>query len=391
MKKTNNYHYSLFLLAGVLLISSCKEKAAQTAAPPEIQVVNVVQKDVPLKKDFVGQIYGFEDIAIRARVEGFLEGIHFDEGFTVDKGQLLYTIDSQPFEAEVESMQSKVAEAQTYLVNAENELARYKPLAEINAVSKSDLDAAQASRDAAEASLEAAEANLKRAEINRSYTRIKSPIRGIIGKTEARVGEFVGREPNPVILNMVSDVSKARVEFFLTEAEYLWIARETAHRADEDGTMDRNRPENKNNLELILTDGSLYTEKGSVEFVSREIDVSTGSILVQARFDNPRGLLRPGMYGKVRLEVDVLEGALLVPQRCVTELQGQFSVYLLEEGNLIKTRQVKAASKIGDLWLITEGLEAGDQVVIEGLQKVVTGMEVVPVLTEFRSQTNLNQ
>ena len=390
MKKTNNYHYSLFLLAGVLLISSCKEKAVQSAPPPEIQVVNVIQKDVPLKRDFVGQIYGFEDIPIRARVEGFLEGIHFDEGFSVDKGQLLYTIDSQPFESDVESMQSKVAEAQTYLVNAENELARYKPLAEINAVSKSDLDAAQASRDAAEASLEAAKANLKRAEINQSYTRIKSPISGIIGQTEARVGEFVGREPNPVILNAVSDISKARVEFFLTEAEYLWLARELAYREDEDGTIDNTRPRNENNLELILTDGSLYTEKGSIEFVSREIDVSTGSILVQARFENPRGLLRPGMYGKVRLEVNVLEGALLVPQRCVTEMQGEFSVYLVEEGNLIKTRQVKAANKIGDLWLITEGLEAGDQVVIDGLQKVATGMEVVPILTEFKSQTNLN-
>ena len=390
MKKINNYHYSIFLLAGVLLISSCKDKSAQVAPPPQIQVVNVIQKDVPLKKDFVGQIYGFEDIAIRARVEGFLEGIHFDEGFTVEKGQLLYTIDSQPFEADVESMQSKVAEAQTYLVNAENELARYKPLAEINAVSKSDLDAVQASRDAAEASLEAAKANLKRAEINRSYTRIKSPIKGIIGKTEARVGEFVGREPNPVILNMVSDVSKARVEFFLTEAEYLWLSRESRRVAD-DGTVDRTNPTLEDNLELILTDGSLYTEKGTVEFVSREIDVSTGSILVQARFENPRGLLRPGMYGKVRLEVDVLEGALLVPQRCVTELQGQFSVYLLEEGNLIKTRQVKATVKIGDLWLITEGLEAGEQVVIDGLQKVATGMEVVPILTEFQSQTNLNQ
>jgi membrane fusion protein (multidrug efflux system) len=391
MKKTNNYHYSLFLLAGVMLISSCKEKAVQSAPPPEIQVVNVIQKDVPLKKDFVGQIYGFEDIAIRARVEGFLEGIHFDEGFKVDKGQLLYTIDSQPFEAEVESMQSKVAEAQTYLVNAENELARYKPLAEINAVSKSDLDAAQASRDAAEASLEAAQANLKRAEINKSYTSIKSPIRGIIGKTEARAGEFVGREPNPVILNMVSDVSKARVEFFLTEAEYLWVARASAHRVNDDGTIDKTSPTNEDNLELLLTDGSLYTEKGNVEFISREVDVSTGSILVQAQFDNPKGLLRPGMYGKVRLEIYVLEGALLVPQRCVTELQGQFSVYLVDDGNLIKTRPVKATVKIGDLWLITEGLEAGDQVVIDGLQKVATGMEVVPVLTEFKSQTNLNQ
>ncbi len=188
---------------------------------PEIQVINVIKKDVPLTREFLGQVYGFQDIPIRARVEGYLLGVHFEEGYPVKKGQLLYTIDSQPFETQVASMDSKVAEARTYLVNAENELARYKPLAEINAVSKSDLDAAQASRDAAVSSLDAAQANLRMSQIQLGYTRISSPINGLIGKTEARTGEFVGREPNPVILNVVSDISKIRVEFFLTEAEYL--------------------------------------------------------------------------------------------------------------------------------------------------------------------------
>lgn len=186
---------SLLIIGFVMVISSCEEKVTQKAPPPEIQVINVIQKDVPIYHYFVGQVYGQEDISINARVEGFLTGILFDEGRRVEKGTLLYTIDPEPFKAAIASEKSKVAEAQTRLVNAENELARYKPLAEINAVSKSDLDFAQASRDASAASLEAAKASLRMADINLSYTKIKSPITGFIGKTQARVGEFVGRSP----------------------------------------------------------------------------------------------------------------------------------------------------------------------------------------------------
>ena len=383
------FHLSILILGGLTVFTSCKDKNAE-APPPEIQVITVIKKDVPLTRDFVGQIYGFQDIPIRARVEGYLEGVHFEEGFPVKKGQLLYTIDAQPFIEAVAAQESSVAEAQTYLVNAENELVRYKPLAEINAVSKSDLDAAQASRDATVASLEAAKANLRMAQINLSYTKIKSPINGLIGKTEARTGEFVGREPNPVILNMVSDITKTRVEFFLTEAEYLAIARDFEQSVSEDGTFDRENPDNKNNLTLILADGTIYEEKGNVEFLGRAIDANTGSILVQASFDNQKGLLRPGMYAKVSVEFEVAEGAILVPQKCVTELQGQYAVMVVEEGNIIKSRQVVVSDRIGDLWLITEGLEANEQVVLEGIQKVATGMEIKPVLTEFESQTSEN-
>ena len=385
----NKYYFLIpFIVFGsLLLMSSCSEESKPQSLPPEIQVVKVLQQDVPIYREFVGQVYGFQDIPIRARVEGFLEGLHFDEGFPVKKGDLLYTIDSQPFAAEVASMQSKVAEAQTYLVNAENELARYKPLAEINAVSKSDLDAAQASRDAAEASLEAAKANLRMAQINLSYTRLSSPINGLIGKTEARAGEFVGREPNPVILNVVSDIRQVRVQFFLTESEYLALAREFTSNVTDDGTIDRKNPKNQMNLELILTDGSTYEHKGSVEFLGRNIDVSTGSILVQAVFTNPKGFLRPGMFTKVKVEFDVAEGALLVPQRSVKELQGQYSVYTVDSENTVKAKTVKAGDKIGDLWLIEEGLEPNDRVVIDGLQKVASGSVISPVEIEFESQS----
>ena len=379
------FRLSILILGGLTIFTSCKDKNTEMP-PPEIQVVNVIKKDVPLTREFVGQVYGFQDIPIRARVEGFLLGVHFEEGYPVKKGQLLYTIDSQPFETQVASMESKVAEARTYLVNAENELARYKPLAEINAVSKSDLDAAQASRDAAVSSLEAAQANLRMSQIQLSYTRMTSPINGLIGKTEARTGEFVGREPNPVILNVVSDISKMRVEFFLTEAEYLIIARDFEQNVSGDGTIDRENPKNQGNLTLILADGTTYEEKGSVEFLGRAIDSNTGSILVQSTFKNTKGLLRPGMYAKIRVEFEIAEDAILVPQKCVSELQGRYSVFVIDEGNIVKSKQVNVSDRIGDLWLIEEGLTENDLVIIDGLQKVATGMKVKPVVTEYESQ-----
>ena len=390
MKIKYQPHTISFLIIGfVMVISSCEEKISKKAPPPEIQVINVIQKDVPIYNYFVGQVYGQEDISINARVEGFLTGIHFREGFSVEKGKLLYTIDPEPFIAAVASEKSKVAEAQTRLVNAENELARYKPLAEINAVSQSDLDFAQASRDASMASAEAAKASLRMAEINLSYTRIKSPIKGFIGKTQARVGEFVGRSPNAVILNTVSKVASVRVQFFLTESQYLFLARELRER--EFGTTEANkRPEtDRVELSLILSDGSTHPYKGNVDFINREVDAATGAILVQATFPNPELILRPGQFARVKIMMKEDKGALLVPQRCVTELQGQFSVFVVNADNKIESRQIKIDEKFGDYYIASEGLEPNDKIVLEGLQKVGSGMVVVPVVTEFVSQTNV--
>lgn len=378
---------TILLLVFLVAISCSEQSATKQMAPQQIPVVQVIQKNVPIYREFVGQAYGLQDIPVRARVEGFLEGIHFQEGFAVRKGQLLYSIDPQPFEASVAARQSDVAEAQTYLVNAENELARYKPLAAINAVSKSDLDAAQASRDAAVASLEAAKANLDMAKIDLSYTKIYSPINGVIGKTEARVGEFVGREPNPVILNTVSKIERARVQFFLTEAEYLLIAREFSQSMKKVSELQkRSETAPRDNVQLILADGTLYDQVGSVDFIDRGVDATTGSILVQATFANPNGLLRPGMFTKVRILFEEREGGLLVPQRCVMELQGQHSVYIVDQNNTVQSRQVTATEKVGDLWLITEGLEATDRVVIDALQKVATGVVVDPQEMQYESK-----
>ena len=220
------FHTKLLCVLLVFALSACGEKkAAQPPPPPQVSVIEVQTQEVAVPIEFVGQIFGAEDIAIRARVEGFLEGIHFEEGSEVEKGKLLYTIESQPYEADVAAMMSKVAEARTVLAKTTSDLARIRPLAARNAVSQSDLDGAVAAYEASIASLEAAQANLQAAKINLSYTRILAPITGIIGKTKAKVGDFVGRSPNPVILNTVSNIDTVRVEFFLTENQYLQVAR----------------------------------------------------------------------------------------------------------------------------------------------------------------------
>ena len=365
------------LLVLVLCISCNQEEQAQPA-PPDISVYQTMEQEVPIYMEFVGQVYGFKDIAIRARVEGFLEGIHFDEGSQVKKGALLYTLESQPFEAEVAAKMSMVAEAKTMLAKAESDLNRIRPLAEKNAVSQSDLDSAVALHEAAIASVEAAEANLRAANIQLSYTKIYSPLSGIIGKTKAKVGDFVGRSPNLVILNTVSQIDSVRVEFFITETQYLHLSRRYFSSAPES----RDKTDQTPNLELILADGSLYEHKGRYDFIDREVDPTTGAILIQASFPNPDKLLRPGQFARVKGEVEVVKQGIVIPQRSVIELQGLHSVYLIDDSNKIVKRSVKVGPKIKDFWLITEGLKSGEKVVYEGLQKVKEGITVNPTLQE---------
>jgi membrane fusion protein (multidrug efflux system) len=372
------------------IITACnKEEQAKKATPPTIQVVEVLQKDVPIYEYFVGQVYGKEDININARVEGFLTGIHFEEGSRVRKGTLLYSIDPEPFKAAIASERSKVAQAQTLLVNAENELARYKPLAEIDAVSQSDLDFAQANRDASIASVRAAKASLRMAEINLSYTKVKSPITGFIGKTLARVGEFVGRSPNPVILNTVSTIESVRVQLYITESQYLALAREySLHR---DGSGDTQVEERTPNLTLILSDESVHPYMGVADFVNREIDSQTGALLVQGSFPNPDLILRPGQFSRVKVKIKDAKGALLVPQRCVKEIQGQYSIFIVNNDNKVESRQITVEERVGDLYLVGEGLQPGEQVVIDALQKVRTGITVNPEKIEFDSKTSIEE
>jgi membrane fusion protein (multidrug efflux system) len=358
------------------LFACSKEEATKVAPPPpKVAVIVTAAQEVPLYQEFVGQIFGLNDIAISARVEGFLEGIHFQEGSEVDKGQLLYTLESQSFEEKVAAQMSRVAEAETMLAKAKGDLDRIKPLAEVKAVSESDLDTAVAVHAAALAALKAAQANLRAVKIQLGYTKIYSPISGIIGKTQAKVGDFVGRNPNPVILNTVSQVDTVLVNFFITESQYLEFARLRAQAAP-------SRQEARQ-FELILADESVYEFKGKADFLGREVDPTTGALLVQASFPNPEKLLRPGQFAKVRVEVEVVKDGILIPQRCVSELQGLFSVFVVGANNTVERREVKVGPKVKEFWLIVEGLKPGEKVVYEGLQMVRDGTVVEPAVKEI--------
>lgn len=364
----------IFVLSFVLVlftfVSGCKEKSASEIPPPQVQVVEVIQQDIPVMEEFVGQTYGLFDIAIQARVDGFLEGIYFEEGRRVKKGQLLYTIDPEPFEAKVAASMGQLAEANTRLVKAESDLIRIRPLAEINAVSQSDLDASVAQRDAAIGAVDAAEANLESTKIELGYTKVFSPINGIIGKTEVYPGDYVGKGISNVVLNEVSRIDTILVNFHLPEEKYLEIARFISE-SDPDVLRDN---KTSRGLTLVLSDGSVYPEEGKIRFVNRQVNATTGTILLQASFPNTNMILRPGQFAKVQGIIDNIKGGLLIPQRCVQEMQGNYNVFVVNENDEIEFRQIEVSSTYETRFMIvSSGLAPGERVVYEGLQKVKSG------------------
>ena len=381
---THKMKIKLLFVLSLSLMFSCKDENVKVIPPQKIKVYMVTTKTVPIYEEFVGQVFGEKDIPIRARVEGFLDEIHFKEGSNIKKGKLLYVIDPDPQKEAVVAKQSMVAQANTLLIQKESDLNRIKPLAAMDAVSKRELDMAQAQRDAAISSLKAANADLNIAKINLSYTRILSPIDGIIGRTLAREGEFVGKNPNPVILNTVSDISTIRVQFFLSENEYLRIA-EKYSKEQRDST--EGAKVKKIAVELYLSNGSLFDQKGLLDFIDRNIDTSTGTILVQATFPNPDKIIRPGQFARVKVKVMDIKDAILVPQKCLIELQGQYSVLIVNKENKIETVQVVIGEKIPGYTIIKSGIKSGDQVILEGLQKAKPGLAVIPVVTEYKNQS----
>ena len=295
----------------------------------------------------------------------------------------MYSIDPDPLMQEVVAQTSMVAQAQTVLVQAESDLKRIEPLAEMSAVSEQELDMATSQRDAAISGLEASKASLNIAKLNLGYAKMYSPIDGIIGKTLAREGEFVGKDPNPVILNTVSQLKAVRVQFFLSENDYLRVARAYIQRTNQqisasDETID---------LQLILADGSLYPHKGRMDFIDRNVDASTGAILVQATFPNPDRLIRPGQFARVKAKIRQASDAVLIPQKCAKELQGQYSVFLVNDENKLEAKKVVLGERYGEFYIVKEGLKRGDKIILEGLQKARSDMEIVPEITEFTEQT----
>jgi membrane fusion protein, multidrug efflux system len=368
-------HRALAAFALTLIAFGCSKPAPPAPQPPNVQVAAVIQRDVPIFVEAIGQTRGAEEVEVRARVQGFLESVAFEEGSAVRKGKLLYTIDPREYEAAVSQAKGRLAQAQADLARYDQDVARYQPLVEQNALPKQNLDTAVAQANAGRANLEAAQAAVTQAQLNLSYTKIYAPLDGIIGKTEVNVGNLVGQGQN-TLLTHISQVGAIHVRFTIPERDYLYYAR----RRQEHGG---NAP---GEFELVLADGSVHPDKGRLVFVDRNVDPVTGTILLEAAFPNPNAIVRPGQFARVRAAVDLKKGAILVPQRAVTELQGIYNVAVVGGGDTVEIRMVTPAERIGTLWVIDAGLKAGDRIVVEGLQKVRAGMKVKPEMVAIKDE-----
>ncbi|WP_316634866.1 efflux RND transporter periplasmic adaptor subunit [uncultured Flavobacterium sp.] len=346
---------------------SCKKEQPKAPPPMQAPFVMVKSEDVPIYKDFAGQTFGELDIELIARVDGILTGIYFKEGQKVKKGQLLYTIDPLEYETKVEQARGQLAVAQSSLVNANEELKRIRPLADMNAVSKRELDAAVAKDKAAKSNYASMQASLKNQEIERGYCNIKSPIDGVIGLSNARLGDYITKAGNASRLNMVSKLDKVRVQFTVSESDYLRYQKRTK------------QGEKITDLQLILSDGSTHPQKGTLNFSDTKIDPTTGTVTIEAQFPNPDGTLRSGQFGKVRVLIRTEKNAIVIPQKAVTEIQGLFQVSIIDDKNTIQTRMVEVGQKIGIDWIITKGLKSNEKVAIIGNQFIQPGSTVAPV------------
>jgi membrane fusion protein (multidrug efflux system) len=378
---------ALCLVVIGLVIGATRPKrvsGGQPGASPDVEVVQVERKDVPIFGEWIGTLDGFTNADVRAQVTGYILRQGYQEGAFVKKGQLLFQIDPRPFQAALDQAQGQLAQATATLANAqavqgrtELDVNRYVPLAREQAASQQDLDnavqnnlAAKASVETAKAQIKAYEATVENAQINLEFTRLVAPIDGIAGQAQLQVGALANPSSGPV--TSVSTVDPIKVYFTVSEREYLdWNRRfptETSRQAA--GKSLR--------LELILADGLPYPHEGAFYFADRQVNQSTGAIRIVGLFPNPGNILRPGGYGKVRTAVRVQQDALLVPQRAVSELQGGYQVAALDHENKVSIRTVKVGDRVGAQWIIVDGLKPGERVVAEGVQKVRSGMQVNP-------------
>ncbi len=402
------------LMLAVIATASCTRttSAAGAPPPPEVEVATVEQRDIPNYREWIGTLDGMVNAAIRAEVTGYLLTQNYSEGSFVKKGQLLFQIDPRPFQAAADQAQgqltqanAQLAQAKAQLLQAEAQVAsaeanqrkaqldedRYIPLAKQSAITQQDLDnatqtnlsskaqvkaadaqveTAKAQIQASGAAVEAAKAALETARVNLGFTRLTSPIDGIAGVAQIQVGNMVSPASNAI--TTVSTLDPIKVNFTVSEQEYLTFTRQ-------DTAIKRLH------LELILADGSAYSHKGQFAFADRQVNESTGAIQLTGVFPNPGNTLRPGQYGRVRAVIGITSGALLVPQRAVTEMQGTYQVEVLDNGNRVAIQPVKVGNRVGSEWVINEGLRAGQRVIAEGVLKVAPGMQVNP--KPFRTAT----
>ncbi|MCU1244991.1 MAG: Efflux transporter, family, subunit [Acidobacteria bacterium] len=337
------------------------EAAKPPAAPPGVVVSPVVQRDEPIYREWIGTTEGDVTAEIRPKVDGYLLRRVYTEGSYVRQGDLLFEVDARQVQAQLQQAEANLAQAQSGLTKADRDVARFEPLAAQKAVSQQELDNARSAQSAAKATVGALRAAVEQARLNLSWTRVTSPISGVAGIAQAQVGNLVGPQ---TVLATVSKVDPIRVRYQMSEQEYLQFQHDAAMRSAE--------------LALVLSDGSVFPQKGRLLLSDRDVNVKTGTIATIGIFPNPGNVLRPGQYAKVRAATELRRGAILVPQRAVNQMQGEYQVAVVGADNKAQIRTVQAGAQIGSLWLIEQGLQPGDRVVVEGFSRVKSGMIVAP-------------
>jgi RND family efflux transporter MFP subunit len=371
----------ILLVALGSFASSCNRGRAATAtATPEVEVATVEMRDVPLYSEWVATLDGYVNAQIRPQVSGYIIKQNYVEGSLVRKGQVLFEIDARPFSASLDRAKGDLAQAQAQLGKSTLDVERDTPLAEAKAIAKSQLDNEVQAKLGAQAAVESANAAVEQAALNLEWTKVTSLVDGIAGIAQVQIGNLVGSNS---VLTSVSQVEPIKAYFPISEREYVFVQKQS------------DAPSSKhtirffgNSLELILTDGSLYPQKGKILLADRQVDSTTGTIRIVAAFPNPGNGLRPGQYGRVRVETDMKRGALLLPQSAVAQTQGSYQVAVVGSDHKVSMRTVKPGATVGTMWVIDEGLKPGEQVVVEGLQQLKQGTLVTPKPVHLSGEGN---
>ena len=358
---------TMLALSSTLCTGCGNPNAAAPPAPAEVEVAAVSQRDIPIYGEWVATLDGYVNAQIQPQVTGYIIKQAYKEGSFVRKGQILFQIDPRPFEAILDQAKAQLAQAQAQLGKTQLDVDRDTPLAKERAIAQSQLDNDIQANLAAKASVKAGEAQVEQAELNLEFTHVTSLVDGIAGIAQVQIGNLV----NPTaVLTSVSQVNPIKAYFPISEQEYMHYAeRINSHNQQE-------VPSDAPPFELILADGSIYPQKGTLLLTDRQVDVTTGSIRVVCAFPNPKNILRPGQFGRVRAAGDVRNGALLVPQRAVTELQGSYQVAVVGNDNKVSIRPVKVGERVDTMWILESGVKAGELVIVAGLQKVRDGSTV---------------
>jgi RND family efflux transporter MFP subunit len=357
------------LCGSVLILGGCggSKAAAPAPPPPSVEVATVVQRDTPIYSDWVATLDGYVNAEIQPRVSGYIIKQNYREGAVVRKGEVLFEIDPRPLKAALDQAKAQVAQAEAQLGKASLDVERDTPLAAARAIAQSQLDTEVQAKLAAQASVLAAKANVEQAELNLEFTKVTSLVSGIAGIARVQIGNLVGPSS---ILTSISQVDPIKAYFTVSEQVFMDFHR----RFPTERSVEEQRK--RMPLQLILGDGSIYEHIGTISFADREVNAATGTIRVAGLFPNPNNLLRPGGYGRVRLSARTATGAMLVPQRAVTELQGAYQVAVVSTDNKVSIRPVTVGDRVGNLWIVTDGLKAGERVIVEGLLKIRDGAAV---------------